>query len=52
MARRGGAGVGPRVLLLIAAVACFVLVAFGVNVGEVNLGALGLALFAASFIFP
>jgi hypothetical protein len=39
-------------LLLIGAVVCFVLVAIGVNVGEVNLGGLGLALFAASFIFP
>ena len=52
MARRSGGGVGPSTLLLIGAVVCFVLVAFGVSVGEVNLGGLGLALFAASFIFP
>ena len=52
MSRRGSAGVGPRVLLLIAAVVCFVLVAVDINLGGLDLAAIGLALFAASFIFP
>ena len=54
MARRAGAGVGPRIILLILAVVCFAIVAFGINLdlGGVNFGGLGLALFAASFIFP
>ncbi len=51
MSRRAG-GVGPGTLLLIGAVICFVLVAVEVNVGSINLPAVGLALFAASFIFP
>jgi hypothetical protein len=52
MSRRGGGGVGPGTLLLILAVICFVLVAVGVDIGRLNLPAIGLALFAASFIFP
>jgi hypothetical protein len=45
---------GPRTLLLILAVACFAIVAFGIDLdlGSVNFAGLGLALFAASFIFP
>ena len=54
MARRGGSALGPRIILLILAVVCFAIVAFGIDLdlGGVNLGALGLALFAASFIVP
>lgn len=54
MARRGGTAIGPRVILLVLAVICFAMLAFGisVNLAGVNLGWLGLALFAAAFIFP
>ena len=53
MSRRAGGGIGPRLLLLLVAVVCFVVVAFGTNsVGPVNLLSIGLASFAASFIFP
>jgi hypothetical protein len=50
MARRGVGGFGPGRLLLIGAVACFVLELVGVKV-EVDLIALGLALGFASFLF-
>lgn len=45
---------GPRTLLLILAVACFAIVAFGIDLdlGGVSFAGLGLMLFAASFIFP
>lgn len=54
MSRRAGGGIGPGTLLLILAVACFAIVAFGIDLdlGDVDFGGLGLALFAASFIFP
>ena len=40
-------------LLLLVAVVCFVLAAFGTStVGPVNLVGIGFAAFAASFIFP
>jgi len=54
MARRGSSAIGPRIILLILAVVCFAIVAFGIDLdlGGVNFGGLGLALFAASFIFP
>ena len=54
MARRGGSAIGPRIILLVLAVVCFAIVAFGIslNLGAVNFAGLGLALFAASFIFP
>lgn len=42
---------GPRAILLIIAVVLFLLAAFGVALGNVNSLALGLALFAAAFIF-
>ena len=41
-----------RTLLLLVAVILFVLVAIGVDVGALNLTALGLAAFAASFLVP
>jgi uncharacterized membrane protein len=41
-----------RSLLLIIAVVLFVVAAFGVDVSGISLVALGLALFAASFIVP
>jgi hypothetical protein len=45
--------VGPRILLLLIAVVCFVVAAFGTNsLGPANLTGIGLAAFAASFIFP
>jgi hypothetical protein len=47
--RRGG--LSPRGVLLLIAVLCFLLVGFGVSLGEVDLVALGLAAFAGSFIF-
>ena len=52
--RASGAAAGPRVILLLLAVAVFTLTAFGVNleIGNINIGTLGLALFAASFLFP
>lgn len=40
----------PSIALLIAAVVCFLLVTIGVSLGEVNVAALGLALFAGAFI--
>jgi hypothetical protein len=52
MSRRAGGGVGPGTLLLILAVICFVMVAAGIDIGKLNLAAIGLALFAGSFIFP
>ena len=54
MARRGGSAIGPRIILLVLAVICFAIVAFGINLdlGGVNFAGLGLALFAASFIVP
>jgi hypothetical protein len=41
----------PTTILLIVAVVCFLLAAFGVGLGEVDLLPLGLAAFAAAFIF-
>ena len=41
----------PGVILLIVAVVLFLLSAFGVALGAVNLVSLGLAAFAAAFIF-
>ncbi len=54
MARRGGSAIGPRIILLVLAVLCFAIVAFGIDLdlGGVNFDGMGLALFAASFIFP
>jgi hypothetical protein len=54
MSRRGVGGLGLRTIFLILAVACFAIVAFGINVdiGSVNFGGLGLAFFAAALIFP
>lgn len=46
MARR----MGLSTILLIAAVVCFVLVLFEVDLGELNLTVLGLALFAGAFV--
>jgi hypothetical protein len=44
-------GFGLRPLLLLAAIVVFVLAAFGVDIGaDVGLVAIGLALFAASFL--
>ena len=54
MSRRAGSSVGLSTILLIgAAVICFAIVAFGINIdlGGVSFAGLGLALFAASFIF-
>ncbi len=45
-------GAGPRTLLLLVAVVCFLLGAFGVNVEAVNIVGIGFAAFAAAFIFP
>jgi hypothetical protein len=47
--RRGG--VAPGGVLLLVAVVCFLLAGFGVALGSVSLIGLGLAAFAASFIF-
>jgi hypothetical protein len=47
--RRGG--ISPKGVLLLVSVLCFLLAAFGVSLGDVDLLALGLAAFAASFIF-
>lgn len=54
MARRGGTAIGPRIILLILAVICFAILAFGIDLdlGGINFAGLGLAFFAASFIFP
>jgi hypothetical protein len=49
--RRGRMTFTPAVVLLIVAVVCFLLAAFGVSLGEVDLVTLGLAAFAAAFIF-
>lgn len=49
MRRRGG--IAPGGVLLLVAIVCFVLAAFGVSLGEVDIVALGLAAFAGSFIF-
>jgi hypothetical protein len=40
----------PHGLLLIAAVVVFILAAIGLSLGTINLIAVGLALFAASFV--
>lgn len=40
----------PSVILLIVAVVCFLLAAFGVGLGELDLTNLGLAAFAGAFI--
>jgi hypothetical protein len=47
MGRRGTIGIGT--VLLVAAVLCFLIAAF-VDTGDVNLLALGLALFAGAFL--
>lgn len=49
---RGGGGFnfGPTAILLIIAIVCFVLAAFGVALGEVALVPLGLAFFAAAHL--
>jgi hypothetical protein len=41
---------GPSGILLIVAVACFIIAAFGVDVGELDLTNLGLAAFAAAVL--
>jgi len=41
----------PGSILLIVAVVCFLLVAFGVSLGTVNLLGIGFAAFAAAFLF-
>lgn len=41
----------PRLVLLVVAVVCFVLAAFGVALGNVALVPLGLAFFAGAFLF-
>ena len=41
-----------RTLLLLIAVIVFVLAAVGLDLGDVNVVALGLALFAAAFLVP
>ena len=41
-----------RSLLLLIAVVLFVLAAFGIDVGEISLVALGLACLAGSFLVP
>jgi len=53
MSRRAGSSVGLSTILLIGAVVCFAIVAFGIDLdlGGVSFAGLGLALFAASFIF-
>ena len=42
---------GLRSILLIVAIVAFVLAAVGVNVGNISLVPLGLAFFAAAFLF-
>jgi len=42
--------IGLRAVLLIVAVICFVLGAFGVALADINLVALGLAFFAGAFL--
>jgi hypothetical protein len=51
MVTRRRSGISPKGVLLLASVLLFLLAAFGVSLGEVDLLALGLAAFAASFIF-
>ena len=51
MVTRRGVTMTPTTILLIVAVVCFLLAAFGVSLGEVGLVELGLAAFAAAFIF-
>jgi hypothetical protein len=41
----------PASILLIVAIALFILAAFGVGLGPISLVPLGLAAFAASFLF-
>jgi hypothetical protein len=48
--RTGGRSFGPRAILLIVAVICFVLAAIGVSIGSISLTALGLAAFAGAFL--
>lgn len=48
--RRRGFSFTPTTILVIAAVVLFVLAAFGVHSDDVELVALGLACFAASFL--
>lgn len=51
MARTTVGGFGLSGLFLVAAIVCFVLSAFGVDIGaDVGLVSLGLAFFAASFL--
>ena len=53
MSRRTGGGFSPRLLLLLVAVVCFVVVASGtITIAGMSLLAIGFAAFAASFIFP
>lgn len=54
MSRRAGGGLGASSILLILAVACFAIVAFGIDIdlGSINFAGLGLTLFAASFLVP
>jgi hypothetical protein len=47
--RTFGRGFGIGSILLLVAVVCFLLAAFGANLGELRLLELGLAAFAASF---
>ena len=41
----------PGTILMIVALVCFLLAAFGVALGTISLVALGLAFMAASFVF-
>ena len=50
--RTGNLSFGPRQILLILAVICFVLAAIGVNLGVIALTPLGLAFLAGSFLVP
>ena len=52
MSRRASSSAGPRILLLLVAVVCFLLSAFGVDIDAVNIVLVGFAAFAASFLFP
>ena len=42
--------IGLRSVLLIVAVICFILGAFGVDLGDISVVALGLAFFAGAFL--
>ncbi len=44
-------GLGIRGILLIVAIICFVAAAVGFDLGRISLTAVGLALFAAAFLF-